>query len=603
MLVLLAAMTSSLQAGAQSWGEVKKNVDNRYIYGEGSGSTLEEADKDALRKINSQICVAVQADYQARTRVVNGVSEMQMDKVINTFSRSTLKNTHYIMLHKEPKAQVGRWIERSELEKIFDERRARVMEFVRLGVEAESKGKADNALRCYYWAQALLQTLQYPGKEKYIDGNGQAHTLTSWLPEKMNGIFSDLQFCVTSRGEGNVLELYITFRGDEVASLDYTYFDGSIWSSIYSAKDGKGVLELAPGNIPGRVQLKVEYAYTDQAHVDNELYQVLDVIRGQPMSKAYFNVSTAVRKKNVKAEAASDLAEVTETASVLTRVDDETVIRESMSRIIESVQRGTYAGVRELFTADGFDMYTRLLAYGQASLVGTPQYDMYNLMGQTVVRSVPMSFRFSTGMRRAFVEDVVFTFNQEGLVDCISFGLDDAAVNDVLVKHKDDWNETARMSIIQFLENYKTAFALKRIDYIRSIFDDDAIIIVGKVTKKTDASDASNLQYKDNVYVQKTRLSKTQYINNLERCFAGNEYVNIRFASNDIVRAGDPNAGELYGIQIKQDYYSSNYGDTGYLFLLVDLNDQDAPVIKVRTWQDQPDPELGDTGLYDMSIF
>ena len=26
----------------------------------------------------------------------------------------------------------------------------------------------------------------------------------------------------------------------------------------------------------------------------------------------------------------------------------------------------------------------------------------------------------------------------------------------------------------------------------------------------------------------------------------------------------------IYSIQIKQDYYSSNYGDSGYLFLLVD---------------------------------
>ena len=51
--------------------------------------------------------------------------------------------------------------------------------------------------------------------------------------------------------------------------------------------------------------------------------------------------------------------------------------------------------------------------------------------------------------------------------------------------------------------------------------------------------------------------------------------------------------GELYCIQIKQDYYSSNYGDSGYLFLMVDLNRPDAPIIKVRTWQTQPDPDFG----------
>ncbi|MEI3052199.1 MAG: hypothetical protein V8T35_02350 [Prevotella sp.] len=40
--------------------------------------------------------------------------------------------------------------------------------------------------------------------------------------------------------------------------------------------------------------------------------------------------------------------------------------------------------------------------------------------------------------------------------------------------------------------------------------------------------------------------------------------------------------GETYGIQIKQDYYSSNYGDHSYLFLMVDFNDPENPSIKVR---------------------
>ena len=52
--------------------------------------------------------------------------------------------------------------------------------------------------------------------------------------------------------------------------------------------------------------------------------------------------------------------------------------------------------------------------------------------------------------------------------------------------------------------------------------------------------------------------------------------------------------------QIKQDYYSTNYGDQGYLFLMVDLNDPDKPIIKVRTWQPEKDPNFG---LIDLSHF
>ena len=105
-------------------------------------------------------------------------------------------------------------------------------------------------------------------------------------------------------------------------------------------------------------------------------------------------------------------------------------------------------------------------------------------------------------------------------------------------------------------------------------------------------------EYLNNKYVQYTRQNKEQYMRNLERCFASNEYINIRFANNDIVKAGV--GGEVYGIQIKQDYYSTNYGDTGYLFLMVDLNDPKKPIIKVRSWQPERDPNFG---LIDLSHF
>ena len=54
----------------------------------------------------------------------------------------------------------------------------------------------------------------------------------------------------------------------------------------------------------------------------------------------------------------------------------------------------------------------------------------------------------------------------------------------------------------------------------------------------------------------------------------------------------------MYGIQLSQEYYSSNYSDKGYLFLMVDLTDHTQPVIHVRTWQTEPDKEFGVIGPY-----
>ena len=90
-----------------------------------------------------------------------------------------------------------------------------------------------------------------------------------------------------------------------------------------------------------------------------------------------------------------------------------------------------------------------------------------------------MSFSFRNGLRKSFVEDVVFTFDSKKRIDYIAFGLGEKAEHDIL--NNDEWNEATRKALMNFLENYKTAFALKRIDYLRNVFDDNAVIISGCV--------------------------------------------------------------------------------------------------------------------------
>jgi len=67
---------------------------------------------------------------------------------------------------------------------------------------------------------------------------------------------------------------------------------------------------------------------------------------------------------------------------------------------------------------------------------------------------------------------------------------------------------------------------------------------------------------------------------------------------SEIRKAGK--GGDIFGVQIKQNFFSSNYGDVGYLFLIVDLNNVEEPIIHVRTWQ--PEITINDS-LYDLSNF
>jgi hypothetical protein len=145
------------------------------------------------------------------------------------------------------------------------------------------------------------------------------------------------------------------------------------------------------------------------------------------------------------------------------------------------------------------------------------------------------------------------------------------------------------------MEHYKTAFALKRIDYIESIFSDDALIITGYVTQ---ARPSGENPYLNNEIVRYNRHTKEQYINRLRDVVFSNEFINIKFNDNNIRKRGT--GGEVYGIQIQQDYFSSSYGDSGYLFLMIDMNDTSKPQIHVRTWQ----PEKNEDGsIYGLEHF
>ena len=602
---------------AQSVEEIKAN--DEYLSGEGWGESLKAADNAALQDLISKISVSVEAQFEnieeEITDQVNVDSRSACRSVVNTYSQATLQNTQRIVIENEPDAHVFRYVKRSDVDKIFESRRLKVFDMVASATRAVEKGKIDDALRYYYWSYCLLQSI--PGANSVTDANG--HILTHWIPEQMNEVFGGVTAQKVGEEE-HVAEIRVLYKGQPVTSMDYTYFDGMDWSNLYSAKDGRGFVELRPGMTTENMKIKCEYEYSGEAHIDKEISTVVNVMKGRVFRDAYVMVeetpsnspfmgSTQASRNQlaqqtpplfIEGVAQSDGGVPSEARSqsiTMLTESESAPYRESIEKVMAAIRSKNYASAEECFTEDGRDMYRRLISYGNARIMGDPAYSFYAVgTDEVTCRSVVMSFSFRNNTRK-FVESVTFTFNKEGKIDYLAFALDEKSTTDIL-QHA-AWSEYARKILAEFLENYKTAYALKRLDYIRSIFDDNAVIITGKVlTRQANAMGEAGGEYLNNKYVQYTRQSKEQYLRNLERCFASNEYINIRFANNDIVKAGV--GGEVYGIQIKQDYYSTNYGDTGYLFLMVDLNDPKQPIIKVRSWQPERDPNFG---LIDLSHF
>ena len=590
--LIIMLLTSVVPLCAQSWDDI---VSNRsvYISGKGTGATNEEADKRALADLISQISMRV-ADSTTiidDERNSNGSFDYQSyyRSKVKTFSEATLTNTERIIIKNEPDAIVGRYIKRSEIGRIYEGRRLKILEYLRLAVKAEGEGKVDEALKDYYWAYTLLKTMQYPNEVK--DGDG--HQLSTYIPARMNAVFADIKVN-TGLVSGSDVDLHFTFRGQPVRSLDYTYFDGRDWTNIYSARDGRGVLELPSGYTPKVVKLKYEYAYRGQAKVlDSEVKEVLETVQSRALTSAYTEVHLTQRTTpETPATPRRATTDVRLDAPSGKAVDH---VTNTVGEIVKAIRAHRPADAHHYFTREGRGIFDTLMHNGSVRVLDFNKITVTTYGDRLVARSVPMSFSYKQEARKSFVENVVFTFNKEGKVENVTFGLDEAATADIL--NKGSWPPEARAVLINFLENYKTAFALKRADYIESIFDQHAVIIMGRIIIRANVNDN---RYGANRYVERTQLTKDQYITRLKHTFTKNEYVNIRFGSNDVKKGGQ-HTGETYGIQIKQDYYSTHYGDSGYLYLQVDLNDPDSPVIKVRTWQDKPDPELN--RVYGMEDF
>lgn len=596
ILMLLLPLTSLAQTAEERAEQMKANAE--YICGEGWGDTYNSADQAALADLISKISLNISNSFEIKEEEFNTNSSFDsktaITSVMNSYAQATLTNTFNLVISNTPQTHVLRYIRKSEVNKIFDERKEKVFDYVRSAMRAEEKAKIDDALRNYYWAFAMVRSLQYPNSVK-MTIDGVQRLLVTWIPQQIEEIMSNLSTKIASK-DGNEINLFIKYKGEPVTSLEYTYFDGQTWSNLYSAKDGMGIVELRPGVEINSLQLKYEYEYADQCQIDKELESVMQLFKGTSFKNASVYINNLDKKSAVSSEAKKEFEKSVKTESAanleaLSKVENEKELAGIMTRVINAIKAKDYDSVSDCFSEDGLEMYKKLLNYGQARLLGDPQFSFYTMGKRVVCRSIPMAFSFKNN-RRKFVEDVTFTFDENKKIECVAFGLGSQAKTDIFNKGVGAWSDYAKMVIATFLENYKTAFALKRLDYLESVFDDNATIITGHIIKKAPkvAMEGESFINSNNKLIKYTRQTKSEYMRKLKMCFQSNQFINIRFADNDVVKMGA--GGETYGIQIKQDYYSTNYGDHGYLFLMVDFNDPDNPSIKVRTWQPDRNPNI-----------
>jgi len=153
----------------------------------------------------------------------------------------------------------------------------------------------------------------------------------------------------------------------------------------------------------------------------------------------------------------------------------------------------------------------------------------------------------------------------------------------------DEQDAQKRRVILNYCEHFRAAYTTKDIDFLRQVFSEQALIIVGNVVK---TSPDSNEDMLSGSHVAFNLRSKRDYIARLSKAFAANRKIDVRFSEFKILR--HPTIEGIYGVSLRQRYKSDSYSDDGYLFLLWDFRNKSMPLIHVRTWQPAASVNDGD---------
>ena len=215
------------------------------------------------------------------------------------------------------------------------------------------------------------------------------------------------------------------------------------------------------------------------------------------------------------------------------------------------------------------------------------------------VRNIPLEMK-PTG-EREFGEDeyqeAVISFDKQGNVESFYLSISMNLYMNVIKSNLELTDLRRRQLILDYVEQFRTAYNQKDINFLNQVFSEDALIITGTVIQQKHSEGFSTPKIKYN------KLSKEQYIQKLRGVFARNSYIKVTFDEIEVMR--HPVNPNFYGVTLLQGWTAGklkgeDYHDEGYLFLLWDFTNESAPQIHVRTWQ--PD-KIGDKPLPKDEVF
>lgn len=177
------------------------------------------------------------------------------------------------------------------------------------------------------------------------------------------------------------------------------------------------------------------------------------------------------------------------------------------------------------------------------------------------VRNIPMIMkaRDGKGAIKEEHQEAVINFDKQGYVQSVHLSIPINIYMNIINNNLEITDLQYRQKILDYIERLHTAYYMRDIDFIEQVWGDDGVEIKGQ---------------KD---------LKVEYLRNLQRGFLNANNIKVTFDEIEVMRHKENPV--IYGVTLHQGWISGAYHDAGYLFLLWDFTNEDAPQIHVRTWQ------------------
>lgn len=608
-IVIISLFAASLSAQSSITQSDIRNIKNStdYYWGEATAESIDRAEDLAYDKMAKMIAIKVSSTMTNVKTEDEREYNQTVTQIIKTYSINTFKNVDRYQWPTDEGYYIFLYMKKSEAKKITEERKRLIYNIYVNAEEFEKNNNFAYALKSYYFANVLMNSIP----EQNISYNNI--NFTTAIPAKINSIIANTRFILTLNlklsDKEREIRLKVMVGNKEAKTMEFSFWDGNSQQNV-NTRDGEAIIKLYGASVKfDKLDVRIKYKFYEcrnEIKAVGELWDLVMLPSFKNKKKIELNKvdkPVLAKLKLSSGEKKNNLQDFNDSkfkiklnnrdgSNVINKIGKETLI------LLQLIDDNNMEGIRLRYADDSYivNKLEAILKYNNLKVVDMEiEADLNKFFNGWELREVKVFTDYSS-IRKQTTETLVIDFDRDGNLYDVNFGI----LESLYQKFKDaskltnDWQN--RQVIIKFAEKYRTTFLTRDMAMLDSLFAEEALIIVGRELKKNKLKDVSQIN-NQLPKIEYLRMNKKQYLDRQRQIFDSRKDIYIGYSTFKITRKNkQPN---VYGVSMRQNYQSTGYADEGYLFLLVDFNEQ-LPQIYVRSWQPQ---EWDDRELIKLSSF